>query len=149
MGPTEALDEAIVASFADMAFMDAVEEPAPETSVPPGQIVHIDFAHPLVGCVTLHLPASTKKRLVENIYGYGWESLAGSEVDDCLMELVNVVAGNFLRLMGQDEHRHAVSLPQILYDDSDIPPGERLTRYYRVDDELTRVELIYAVPPTT
>lgn len=147
MEPAEALEQAMVVSFAEMAFMDVVDEPAPEDDVASGQIVHLDFSHPLSGYVTLYLSAATKQRIVENIHGRGWEDLAGSEVDDCLMELVNIVAGNFLRLMGKDEHRHAVSLPQVLYDDSDLPNGEgRITRYYRADDALVRAVLVYEPP---
>lgn len=147
MDPTEALDQAIITSFADMAFMDAEVEPDEDGTaevVPPGQLVHIGFGHPLSGFITLHLSVVTKQQLVENVYGQGWDELPGSQVDDCLMELANIVAGNFLLEFGEEEDRHAVSLPQVLYDEADLPDADsRVTRYYRVDDELIRVSLAY------
>ncbi|MFW5850062.1 MAG: chemotaxis protein CheX [Spirochaetota bacterium] len=143
MDVKDALDEAVITSFADMAFMDAVVEPddVPEAdSVSVGQLVHIRFGHPSSGFLTLYLGLTTKQRLVENVYGRGWDELSDSEVDDCLMELANIVAGNFMLERGEEEDRHAVSLPQVLYDEADLPPAERsLSRHYRVDDELIRV----------
>lgn len=143
----EALDQAMVVSFADMAFMDVVEESGPDDDIACGQIVHLDFSHPLSGYLTLYLSAATKRRIVENIYGYEWENLAGSKVDDCLMELVNIIAGNFLGFTGKDEHRHAVSLPQILFDDTDLPHREhRIRRFYRADDALVCAALVHQPP---
>jgi hypothetical protein len=143
MDVKDALDEAVITSFADMAFMDAVVEPdrlSEADSAPTGQLIHISFGHPLFGFLTLYLGVGTKQRLIENVYGQGWDELSGSEVDDCLMELANIVAGNFLLERGEEEYRHAVSLPQVLYDEADLPHADQpLARYYRVDDELIRV----------
>lgn len=147
MEPFEALEQAMALSFADMAFMDATQANAPDDDVSFGQIVHLEFAHPLSGYLTLYLSAATKQRIVENVYGFGWEDLADSVVDDCLMEMVNIVAGNFLRLMGDDEYRHAVSLPQVLYDDSDLPASDNtIIQFYRADDEFMRAVLVYKPP---
>lgn len=144
MEKMKALDEAVALSVGDMAFMDAEPIEKSKAAVPAGQLVHIRFAHPLVGYITLHLPSTTKQRLVENVFGRSWDELAGSEVDDCLMEMVNIIAGNFLLKIGEGEHSHAVSLPQMLYDEQDIPPiGKPLTRHYNIDDDVVRVTLAY------
>jgi hypothetical protein len=144
MDPIDAIDKAVRTSFEEMAFMDA--EPIGETaiSLDVGQLVHIEFGHPVLGSVTLHLNVPTKRRLTENVYGQDWKKLSGSGVDDCLMELANIIAGSFLVHVGAVEHRHAVSLPQILYDESDLPrSGAALIRHYLVDDEPVRVTLVY------
>lgn len=145
---TSALDQAVADSFADMAFMDAMvvsEDGGAPASVPDGQLVYISFGRPLSGFLTLQLGVATKKRLVENVYGQGWEELPGAQVDDCLMELANVVAGNFLLIFGEGENRHAVALPQVLYDEEELPEWDNLfKRYYRVDDEHICVFLAYS-----
>lgn len=149
MDVVQALDQAIIDSFADMAFMDAspvADDIGTLESIPTGQLVHISFGRPLSGFLTLHLGAIAKQRLVENIYGQGWDELAGSQVDDCLMELANIVAGNFLLAFGMGEDRHSVSLPQVLYDEDEIPEwATPLTRFYRVDDSLIQVFLAYKI----
>lgn len=145
MDITQALTEAVDSTFADMAFMDAEPEPAHPGEPNPGQVIAIEFLQPLGGYLMVHLSATTKQLIIENIHGVDWESLSGSEVDDCLMELVNIMAGNFLILVGAGESRHSLSLPQVLYDQSDLTIDNELVDYYfSVNGEMTRVSLKYA-----
>ncbi len=147
MDVLQALDQAVIDSFADMAFMDATnvsEDEGALEAVPNGQLVHISFGQPLSGFITLHLGVETKRSLVKNIYGTEWDGMAGSQVDDCLMELANIIAGNFMLAFGEGENRHAVSLPQVLYDEQELAQWDKpINRYYRVDDELIRIFVAY------
>jgi len=144
MDTSQALVQAVGSTFADLAFMDAEPESVHPGEPSPGQVIAIEFLRPLGGCLMLHLSAATKQLIIENIHGVGWESLSGSEVDDCLMELVNIVAGNFLILVGAAESTHSLSLPQVLYDESDLITDDGLIDYYfSVNGETTRVSLKY------
>ncbi len=149
MEVSKALVEAVGATFADLAFLDAepVDDRPGEPN--PGQIVAIEFLQPLAGYLVLHLSAATKQSIIENIHGVEWKSLSGAEVDDCLMELVNVTAGSFLSLVGAGNGRHALSLPRVLYDESDLLADDDLVDYcFSINGETARVSLKY-VPDTT
>lgn len=144
MDTSQALAEAVGSTFADMAFMDAEPESVHPGEPNPGQVIAIEFLQPLGGYLMVHLSAATKQLIIENIHGVDWESLSGSEVDDCLMELVNIMAGNFLVLVGAGDNRHSLSLPQVLYDESDLTTDEELTdHYFSVNGETTKVSLKY------
>lgn len=148
MDTPQALAEAVGATFADMAFMDAEPESAHPGEPNPGQVIAIEFLQPLSGYLVLHLSAATKQLIIENIHGVDWGSLSGSEVDDCLMELVNILAGNFLALVGAGDSRHSLSLPQVLYDEFDLITDDGLAdHYFSVNGETTRVSLKYSPGP--
>ena len=145
MDITQAVNEAVIATFSDMAFMDA--EPIQTCSgCPPfGQIIGVEFLHPLEGHMILHLTTPIKQMVIENIHGVDWNDLARREVDDCLMELVNIMAGNFLLLVESGQHRYALSLPQVWYDESDIMDCGTLDDYYFiVNDEAAKVSLTFS-----
>ena len=145
MDTSQALAEAVGSTFADLAFMDAEPESSHPGEPSPGQVIGIEFLQPLGGYLMLHLSAATKQLIIGNIHGVDWESLSGSEVDDCLMELVNIMAGNFLVLVGGGDSRHSLSLPQVLYDESDLITGDESDdHYFSVNGETTRVSLKYS-----
>ena len=145
METTQALAEAVGSTFADLAFMDAEPESVHPGEPNPGQVIAIEFLQPLGGYLMLHLSAATKQLIIENIHGVDWESLSGSAVDDCLMELVNIMAGSFLVLVGSGDDRHSLSLPRVLYDESDlIIDDELVDHYFSVNGETTRVSLKYS-----
>ncbi len=140
----QAVNEAVVETFSEMAFMDA--EPIRDfASAPPfGQIVGVEFLHPLQGHLILHLTTTAKQMVIENIHGLDWRSLTRQEVDDCLMELVNIMAGNFLLRMETGERRYALSLPQVWYDESDIIDCGPLDDFcFTVNDEAAKVSLAF------
>ena len=120
MNAQTALHRAITESFSDMAFIDVVpaqcHEEAPEAS----HILFISFSKPIAGYISLYLSTECKQKIAENIYGKNWEDLKDEEIDDCLLEMVNVLAGRFLRF-SREEEKHAMSLPQLLFDDSEVP----------------------------
>lgn len=113
-----ALSFAVEKTFAEMAFIDAAPTAQSLTDLSAGQLIHIGFARPVEGQITLYLAASLKRLIVENIFGKSWEETEDDEIDDCLLELLNVLAGNFLKELGESEEKHSISLPQLLYDDS-------------------------------
>jgi CheY-specific phosphatase CheX len=117
---TEAVTQAVEKTFADMAFIDAIRIESGSGMLPKGQLIHIGFAKPVEGHITLYLDAPLKRLITENIFGKTWDATDDDEIDDCLLELLNVLAGNFLKELGESEEQHHISLPQLLYDDETI-----------------------------
>ena len=125
-----AVVQATEKTFADMAFIDATEVHDGSTESSAGQLAHIGFTRPIQGQIILYMPTPLKNLAVENIYGRSWEEIGTGEFDDCLLELLNVLAGNFLNELGVSEESHGISLPQMLFDDSEIENHGQFKRYY-------------------
>ncbi len=109
----EALEAAVTETFSEMAFLDAIPamQPADNQS---GQLfaidVHGEQAHQLV----LDLPLPVKQTIVENVHGCPWGELSSSDIDDCLLEFLNVLAGAFGRHYWGDESRYTLSFPRVV-----------------------------------
>lgn len=119
---TGALTSAAVHTFADMAFLDVLltdSESAPNT-VEYHQVVSIAILAPIPGAMHMFLPLECKKTIVENIHAKPWEELSVEEIDDCLLELLNVLAGNFLQFLLKGEGKYNISFPEILFDEKEI-----------------------------
>ncbi len=125
-----ALVKATETTFADMAFIDATEVIDYPGESDTGQLIHIDLTHPLDGWITLYLSTPLKQRVVENIFGLCWEEIGSGKIDDCLLELLNVLAGSFLKELGVSEEKHSISLPQLLFDDLEIEGHAEFAHYY-------------------
>lgn len=125
----EALDSAIALSFADMSFLD-VQPALEEKDVVEGQLLHINFLSPASGGMLLHLPLELKQQTVENIHAKPWEDLNIAEIDDCLLELLNVLAGNFLQQLLGEETRVNLSFPEVLFELTEIDAIESYENYY-------------------
>jgi hypothetical protein len=116
----EALKQAVEMTFMNMAFVDVMEAEEP-AEVNFSHIIHISFSSPVEGGMILFLPTACKKMIAENIHGSNWESLSTDEIDDCLLELLNVLAGNFLNIHYGKEVGHNMTFPQLLFDESEVP----------------------------
>jgi len=130
-----ALERTVVESFSEMAFIDAVPTQPGEIAV--SHIMHLQFSGPESGELVLHLPHGCKQRIVENIYGEDWNNLHSSEIDDCLLELLNVIAGNFLQVLFGDTTTYDISLPQLLFDDSKLR-GEFVECFFDAEGDLMK-----------
>ncbi len=125
----EAVTSAVGMTFMNMAFVDVM--PAEDVGeLEYSHILHITFSSPLNGGMLLFLPTECKKTIVENVHGSNWESLTTDEIDDCLLELLNVLAGNFLNLYCGNDVGHNMSFPQILFDESEIPEKGNFQEFF-------------------
>jgi CheY-specific phosphatase CheX len=126
----EALVTSVMKTLSDMAFIDAVEITNQTNGIIFSHIIHIFFFDPEEGEIALVLPTEAKKLIVENIYGQGWESLQAIEIDDCLLEILNVLAGNFLNELCGREAKHDISLPELLFDVHQIKESGEFSCHY-------------------
>lgn len=143
--PELALANAVIETFAELAFIDVIKIDKSDTPISYSQILHIDFLDPHPGSMALFLPLSLKKKIVENVFANNFESLRRSDIDDCLLELLNVLGGNFLNRYYGVDIEHSLSLPHILFDEEEILYKENFTEYYfNAEGEYFKVPLYFS-----
>lgn len=141
----DAVYRSVERTFADMAFIDAVAVESPDEAIQSGQLVHIEFAEPMRGHMTLHLSTGLKRLVVENIVGRSWADVNTEAFDDCLLELLNVLAGNFLSELGESEKQYSITLPQLLFDEKESGDGsEKLVFHFNAEDNPLQVSVSHA-----
>lgn len=124
-----ALLKAIQKTFMDMAFVDVIAaDGAPDVEY--SNVLYINFFQPVAGGMILRLSKDCKRTVVENVHGNDWENLTSDEIDDCLLEVLNVLAGNFLNEYCGKNVGHNMSFPQLLFDEREIVEIEDYKSYY-------------------
>ena len=115
-----ALLRATQSTLGEMAFLDVIEAEQPQ-EFESGQLMFIEFYKPVHGRLLLDMPAEIKQAIVENIHASDWNDLSVNEIDDCLLELLNVLGGNFLRELEGGEVKVHLSFPSVLFSTEEIP----------------------------
>ena len=117
-------------TFSEMAFIDVVESPQLSNEIKYSHIIYQAFIEPDRGDCALFLPFACKKKIVENIYGEDWENLNPDQTDDCLLELCNVLAGNYLIDVYGENARRDMSLPQLLFDEKHLIKDDNVQEFF-------------------
>jgi CheY-specific phosphatase CheX len=115
----EAIHEATANTFAEMTFLDVLEDEEKQ-DFEAGQLLYIEFDKPMYGRLLLTMPLELKRMIVENIHAKDWEELSVSEIDDCLLEVLNVLAGNFLRALHREDIKVHLSFPHVMFSYDEI-----------------------------
>jgi CheY-specific phosphatase CheX len=115
----ESLTEAVQQTFGEMAFIDVL--PAEAESIEHSQIMVLEITIPVRGFMYLIMPKECKRQVVENIHGDSWDVLNAAQIDDCLLELLNVLGGNFLSSFYGESVKYSLSFPQVIFDESELP----------------------------
>jgi len=118
MGEPTVFVEAVKKTLSEMAFVDVEPTATPAEPLKVSHISHISYDGPERGEIEMALPLSCKRRFVENIYGDDWERLDPEEIDDCLLEIINVLAGEYLSEQYGDGIQRELSLPRLIFDRS-------------------------------
>ena len=122
--------EATRRTFSEMAFLDVEPISMPGKQPELSQVIQLAFLEPDQGFAALFLPLECKRRLVENIYGEDWENLQPDQIDDCLLELLNVLVGNYLLEAYGHEAARDIALPRLLFDASEIAETDSQETFY-------------------
>lgn len=112
----QAMILAIVKTFSDMAFIETVEDPDPagKDETPMEQnILIIDILKPISGSVMLYLPDNLKDKIILNVFAKDSSEVKENEKDDCLLEILNVLSGNFLNSYYGKVVGYKIELPQL------------------------------------
>ncbi|TFG59265.1 MAG: hypothetical protein E4H36_14145 [Spirochaetales bacterium] len=139
----DAVLKAVNLTFMDMALVDTMYHESCETDVVEfSHILHIGFKAPADGSMILFLPTACKRMIVENVYGSDWAELSADEIDDCLLELLSVLAGNFLTMYCGKETMYNMSFPEILFDESEVSGRAEQTEFcFDAEDVLFKVAI--------
>lgn len=89
-------------------------------------------------CLQFFFPLEAKRLLVESILKENWFNLSHEYIDDCLLEIVNIIGGNFF-CRYFNPRRYEISLPQLTFDDRGISRGEMY--YFETEGILFAVSL--------
>lgn len=122
--------EATRRTFSEMAFLDVAAISEPQNQPVLSQVIQLAFLEPDQGFAALFLPLDCKRHVVENIYGEDWEDLQPDQIDDCLLELLNVLVGNYLLEVYGHEAARDIALPRLLFDESEITITEDQETFY-------------------
>lgn len=116
----KAFTDAVIDTFAEMAFIDVIPEQNYDGEIPYTSIMGLEFSSPGRGYLFFYMTKECKKQLVENIYGEDWIKLNDMEIDDCLLEILNVLAGDFLKNLYGKDKKIKMSFPRLYFDDDGI-----------------------------
>ncbi len=92
----QSLKEAVIKTFGEMLFIDVIPSDVQADNAWFDMIVSIDILKPITGKIIFLLPNILKKKIIRNIYTDDFDFIGEKEGDDCIMEIVNVLAGKFL-----------------------------------------------------
>jgi len=140
----DAMIKTIESVFSDMIFIDTLYmEEAPE-SFEYTQILFIDVISPQAGYIVAYLPLELRKTIVETIHSTDWDDMHASKIDDCLLEILNVVAGNFMtEFLGRD-CKYNISFPAVNYDEEDIENLDKSQElYFNAEGPVFRINVFF------
>ena len=127
----EAVIKGVQKTFEEMAFIDAIFIQNKKAEVNFKHILYVNVLEPIFGRFGLYLSFECKKILLENIYGKGLLELHTDEIDDCQLELLNVLVGNILSYFYKKKKRYTLDLPKIIFDEDEIKWNKRdIKEYY-------------------
>ena len=122
-------------SFEEMAFIDAIyiKDKKPEVNFK--QILYVNVLEPIFGKFGLYLSFECKKMLLENVYGKELSELHTDEIDDCQLELLNILVGNILSYYYKKKKKYTLDLPKILFDEDEIKWNKKDIKTYYFNAE--------------
>ena len=125
----QALQQAVVDTFTEMAFLDAIPiEPRTESSEV--QLFALEVRGDRTHRLVMDLPLDVKRTIVENVHAIPWDDLASDQIDDCLLEFLNILGGTFGRMYWGDDSRYKLSFPEVRTGLPDDPEWETPDSYW-------------------
>ena len=136
----EALKVSVRNTFAEMLFLD-VAEAAGESIEGYSHILRLTVMEPEYLDLVLWLPLEIKKEIAETIYSKDWDDITDTEIDDCLLEILNVLTGNFLIEYAGPDVKYSISLPEILFDEDELDKTGYTDIFFDAEDKLFKVSV--------
>ena len=125
-----AINKAVIGTFSEMAFVDVISIDKKPDNFKYSQIIHLSFYKPEHGDVYMFMSYACKKLAVENIYTKDWSSLDECSIDDCFLELLNVLIGNFMNYYYGEKVKHNISFSEMVFDDTGIDNSNDFNDFY-------------------
>jgi hypothetical protein len=142
-----ALINAVSRTFNELCFIDIsrVDEPF-NGKWNISHVIYTDVVMPDRMKIALFLPLQLKELIAENIFCRELKELSSDEIDDCQLEILNVITGNFLRDLYEGKKEYKFDLPVILFDEKRLNLSDSKYDCYLfdADDIIFKIE-IYAI----
>lgn len=138
----EAMVSTIESVFSEMVFIDTLNIDIKPEDFKYTQILYIDITAPITGYIIAYLPLELRKTIVETIHSTDWNEMHASEIDDCLLEILNVIAGHFMTILLGHDDKYNISFPAVNYDEEDIENLESSQEiYFDAEGSIFRVNV--------
>ncbi len=139
----DAMIKAIESVFSEMVFIDTLHLDKKPEDFTYTQILYIDIISPEKGYIIAYLPLELRKTIVETVHSIDWDEMHATKIDDCLLEILNVIAGNFMTdLLGRD-NKYNISFPAVNYDEEDIENIESSQEiYFDAEGSIFRINVL-------
>lgn len=117
------LSFSIKSTFHDMAGKEVETIENIPREIPYTNVFMIESFQPEELCLKFFFPLELKRKLVESILEENWSNLSHEYIDDCLLEIVNIIGGNFF-CRYFSPRRYEISLPRLTFDNRGISRGD-------------------------
>ncbi len=108
-----AVENTVMETFAEMAFLDVMPSDSKnEFGTSQGFAVNI-AGNERLRCY-LDMSIAAKHAVVENIHADAWTELSSEEIDDCLLEILNVLGGTLGRALWGEAVRYKLGFPEVV-----------------------------------
>jgi len=138
----ESLIYSVMEGFFQMAFLETIplegQENIEDTDY--SQILVIESYAPEEIMLQFLLPKNSRRKIVENIFADAWVNLSTAEIDDCLLELINVIGGNFFDQFYGSDTTYKMSLPYLYFDGGELEEGEPF--YFNVEGDIMKTIVV-------
>ena len=118
------IEAATVKVFADVPFIDVT--PAPDLDniqleKTQQNKIRVNIIEPFPGTVRIYLPDEVKTKIAENIYASEMHQIDIDSVDDCLLEMLNIITGDFLHKHCSNIVIYKIGFPEYYIQEEENP----------------------------
>jgi hypothetical protein len=103
----------------EMAFLETVAMDAPQDKVLYENVVKVPVSNGSIRSILISYPDSLARMVSVNIFG-GVDDLDDNEIGDCMLELANVFAGDFLLSLAPDLPPAFIGVPEYICAKKDV-----------------------------
>jgi putative two-component system response regulator len=115
---SEALVRSVNTVTEEMAFLNAKRVSLEDIASEPAFFIHLQA--PVRGALILSILEEDKKRLAGFMYGKEPALVTGREANECLLEFVNVVSGQFIQALEIEKIEYVVGIPKLFSREGDL-----------------------------
>lgn len=135
---------AAIKTFEEMAFLEVIEEKPKEKNKSFDYKVGIRTLEPMPSKIFLMMPKELIEKITENIYSKNIEYLKKEDLADCIKELLNVLAGNFLRDYYGERKKYDMKIPELIIGGLEkLKDENEIECNFNAEDIFFRIIFIY------
>ncbi len=113
-----ALTRSVTMAMEEMAFLGVKRIEGGGIESEPAYFVNLQS--PVKGALILSIPQDGKGKLAGNVYGKARSDISGAEIDDCILELVNVITAQFMIRLDFKKIQYILGVPKLIFRQGDL-----------------------------